>query len=159
MTYDSLRTGRHSLHHQAYCITTVTRDRLPLFTNINTARLLVRELRRVHEEGEVISLAWIIMPDHLHWLIQLNGCWSLSNVVKTVKARSALTINHHLGQQGSLWQRAFYDHALRPDEDIRHLARYIVANPLRAGLVLDIGDYPHWDCIWMTDQDKTPSVE
>ncbi len=53
MSYDALRKGRHSLHHQVYCITTITRDRHPLFTDINAARLLIRELRRLHEEGEV----------------------------------------------------------------------------------------------------------
>ena len=159
MSYDALRRGRHSLQHQVYCITTVTRDRHPLFTDINTARLLVHELRRLHEYGEVTSLAWVIMPDHLHWLIQLNERWSLSRVVKTLKARSALAINRHRSQGGSLWQRAYYDRAVRKDEDIRGIARYIVANPLRAGLVRDIGDYPHWDCIWMTDQDKIPLVE
>lgn len=90
MSYDALRVGRHSLQHQVYCITTVTHDRLPLSTDINAACLLVRELRRVHEEGEVISLAWVIMPDHLRWLIQLNDRCSLSRIVKTVKARSAL---------------------------------------------------------------------
>ena len=138
---------------------TVTRDRHPLFTDINAARLLVRELRRMHEAGDVISLAWVVMPDHLHWLIQLTDRRVLSSVVKTVKARSALTINRHLGQQGSLWQRAYYDHAARKDMDVRQFARYIVANPLRAGLVRVIGDYPHWDCIWMTDGDETPLVE
>jgi len=40
MSYDSLRRGRHSLHHQVYCITTVTRGRHPLFTDITAARLL-----------------------------------------------------------------------------------------------------------------------
>ncbi len=159
MSYDALRKGRQSLHHQVYCVTTVTHNRHPLFKDIKAARLLVRELRCLHEEGEVISLAWVVMPDHLHWLIQLNDRWSLSRVVKTIKARSALTINSHLGQHGSLWQRAYYDHAARKDEDIRQFARYIVANPLRAGLVRDIGDYPHWDCIWMTDRDKIPLVE
>ena len=89
------------------------------------------------------------MPDHLHWLIQLNEDKTLSNIVKTLKARSALRVNRHLVQAGSLWQRGYYDRAVRKDEDIRQIARYIVANPLRAGLVRDIGDYPHWDCIWM----------
>ena len=159
MSYDALRMGRHSLRHQVYCITTVIRDRHPLFADITTARLLVRELRRLHECGDVISLAWVVMPDHLHWLIQLNERWPLSRVVKTLKARSALTINRHLGQHGSLWQRAYYDRAARKDEDIRHIARYIVANPLRAGLVRDIRDYPHWDCIWMRECGETPLVE
>ena len=159
MSYDALLKGRYSLHHQVYCITTVTRDRRPLFTDITTARLLVHELRQLHEYGNVISLAWVVMPDHLHWLIQLNERWTLSRVVKTLKARSALTINRHLGQHGSLWQRAYYDRAAREDEDIREIARYIVANPLRAGLVRHICDYPHWDCIWMTDHDEAPLVE
>ena len=58
MSCDALRRGRHSLHHQVYCTTTVTRGRHPLFTDITAAPLLVRELRRLHEQGDVISLAW-----------------------------------------------------------------------------------------------------
>jgi REP element-mobilizing transposase RayT len=73
MSYDALRKGRHSQHHQIYSITTVTRDRQRLFVDINVARLLVHELRRLHDNGDITSLAWVIMPDHLHWLIQLNG--------------------------------------------------------------------------------------
>jgi putative transposase len=80
-------------------------------------------------------------------------------VVKMLKGRSALAINCYRSHNGSLWQRAYYDRAARKDEDIRRIARYIVANPLRAGLVQEIGDYPHWDCIWMTDRDKTPLVD
>jgi len=183
MSYDALRKGRHSLHHQVYCITTVTRDRQPLFADLTTVRLLAHQLRLLHESKKVTSLAWVIMPDHLHWLIQLNGPsvgsnsfdqsnsttnssrpnkfgptnthqslhepWPLSRIVKTLKARSARAINRHLGRSGSLWQRAYYDRAARKDEDIRQIARYIIANPLRAGLARNIGDYPHWDCIWM----------
>jgi REP element-mobilizing transposase RayT len=99
------------------------------------------------------------MPDHLHWMIQLNDSWPLRKVVKTLKARSARTINHQLGQRGSLWQRAYYDRAIRKHEDVRKIARYIVANPLRAGLVGDIGSYPHWDCIWMRAGDGAAAVE
>ena len=91
MSYDELRKGRYSMRHQIYCITSVTRDRHPLFAEINAARLLVRELRHLHDCGYVTSLAWVIMPDHLHWLIQLNEPWPLSRVVKSLKARSAFT--------------------------------------------------------------------
>ena len=90
---------------------------------------------------------------------QLNERWSLSTVVKTLKARSALSINRHLCQHGSLWQRAYYDRAARKDEDIRRIARYIVANPLRASLVRNTGYYPRWDCIWMTDNNETLLLE
>ena len=123
MSRDALRRGRHSLRHRVYCITTVSRGRYPVFTDIIAARLLVRELRRLHEQGDVISLAWVVMPDHLHWLIQLDERWSLSTVAKTLKARSALSINRHLCQHGSLWQRAYYDRAASNYEDIRGIAR------------------------------------
>ena len=149
---------------------------LRLDRSITAARLLVRELRHLHECGDVISLAWVVMPDHLHWLIQLKhrsnefdptglirvnefDPTALSRVVKTLKARSALAVNRYLCRRGSLWQRAYYDRAARKDDDIRQMARYIVANPLRAGLVRHIGDYPHWDCIWMTGCGETPLVE
>lgn len=151
MSYDTLRRGRQSLPHQVYSITTVTLDRYSNFTDIYAARLLVRELRRLHDAAEVTSLAWVIMPDHLHWLIQLKQHRSLSWVVKSLKARSAVAINRYRCHGGSLWQRAYYDRAARKEDDIRRIARYIVANPLRAGLVRDIGDYPHWDCIWVVE--------
>jgi putative transposase len=158
MSYDALRKGRYSSSHQVYCLTTVTRNRRPVFTDISTARLLIRELRLLHDDGNVVSLAWVLMPDHLHWMIQLDEGWPLSKVTKALKARSALAINRHLGQSGSLWQRAYYDRAVRQDEDVRQIARYIVANPLRAGLVKEIGKYAHWDCIWMRDSDIDPGL-
>jgi REP element-mobilizing transposase RayT len=159
MSYDALRSGRCSLLHHVYCITTVIRNRQSIFTDITSARLLIHELRQLHEAEIVNSLAWVVMPDHLHWMIQLQDSWPLSRVVKTVKARSALTINAHLERHGSLWQRAYYDRAMRNDEDVRQIARYIVANPLRRSLVQDIGQYPHWDCIWMSGNDQMPLVE
>jgi len=151
MPYDALRKGRCSLSNHAYSITTVTRDRALLFNDFTVARLLVREIRRIHVSGNATSLAWVVMPDHLHWLFQLHQNWTLDVAMKTLKARSAHTINRYLGRQGSVWQRAYFDRAIRKDEDMRQLARYIVANPLRAGLVRDIGKYPHWDCAWMTN--------
>ena len=44
MSYDALRKGRHSQHHQVYSITTVTSDRHPMFVDINVARLLARTI-------------------------------------------------------------------------------------------------------------------
>ncbi len=41
-----------------------------------------------------------------------------------------------------VWQRSFFDHALRDEESLEAVARYIVSNPVRAGLVEDWRDYP-----------------
>ena len=65
-------------------------------------------------------------------------------LVGRVKTLSARAIHHERGGSGVLWQRDFDDHAVRNDEALVEIARYIVANPLRANLVDNVADYPHW---------------
>lgn len=149
MSYDALRKGRVSLPGYAYFITTVTHNRSPFFRDLWLARLVIQEMHQIEREGHVKSLAWVLMPDHLHWLLQLGEHALLPEVMKRFKARSARAVNNRLGRSGSLWQRAFHDRALRENEDVQGTARYIVANPLRAGLVKHIGDYPFWDAVWL----------
>ena len=48
-----------------------------------------------------------------------------------------------------VWQPNYHDHAVRQDEDMRKMARYIVANPLTANLVERLGDYSLWDAVWL----------
>lgn len=138
-----LRKGRVSLPGQVYHITTVTHDRQPIFAELRAARLLVQALRQAENRDGATTLAFVVMPDHLHWLMQLGDGKSLSRVVGAVKAVSA----HAIGRR--IWQGGFHDHAVRQEEDLAALARYIVANPLRAGLVERVGDYPHWDAVWL----------
>jgi putative transposase len=138
-----LRKGRVSLPGQIYHITAITLDRQSVFADMRPARLLINALRQAQARDEAVTLAFVVMPDHMHWLMQLGMGASLSSVVGAVKAVTA----HALGKQ--IWQGGFHDHALRQEEDLAKLARYIVANPLRAGLVQRVGDYPHWDAVWL----------
>jgi putative transposase len=146
---DNLLKGRVSLPLHAYHVTTCTEARRPIFRDFACARLLVAEMRRLHEAELLDSLAWVVMPDHLHWLFQLGERESLSSTIKRLKARSALAIGRHVEPGAPIWQRGFYDHAIRGGDDLLVVARYIVANPLRAGLVEHIGDYPLRDAIWL----------
>ena len=150
MPYDDLRIGRFSEANRAYFVTTVLAEREHrYFADLWLARMVIAEMRRLHDAAVVNSLAWVVMPDHLHWLFQMGEMASLAQVVKDIKARSAYRINQQLHRRGPLWQKAYYDHALRREEDVRQIARYICANPLRAGLTQVVGDYPHWDAIWL----------
>jgi REP element-mobilizing transposase RayT len=115
--------------------------------------LVVDEFRRAEQEGAVRSWAWVIMPDHFHWLIELKDS-TLSTLMRRAKSRSAHSINRMLGRQGKVWQMGYHDRALRAEKDIKSVARYIVANPLRAGLVGRVGDYPLWDVGWDFSNDK-----
>ncbi|MDO9599630.1 MAG: transposase [Azoarcus sp.] len=149
MTYDALRRGRWSETLRIYHVTIVTKGRLPLFHDITLGRLIVSHVREQDERALTSTLAWVLMPDHLHWLFELGTTKSLSAIMQSLKGASARTINAHRHSSGAVWQRAYHDHALRTDEDVVATARYIVANPLRAGLVDEIGKYPLWDAVWL----------
>jgi putative transposase len=144
----ALRKARVSEPGRTYLLTTVTDRRRPLFGDWRIGRLLVAELRAEHESGRVESMAWVIMPDHLHWLMILRE-GTLEALMRRGKSRSALAIHAALGDAGQLWQKSYHDHAVRAEEELRAMARYVVANPLRAGLVDSLGDYPLWDAIWL----------
>ena len=88
------------------------------------------------------------MPDHVHWLIQLE-----SEPLARVVARMKASVSRDLRRVGRfeqwIWSRAFHDRAIRHDEYLRAAARYVVANPLWAGLCRSLADYPFWDAIWL----------
>nr|WP_180204655.1 transposase [Pseudomonas sp. SbOxS1]NYU04649.1 transposase [Pseudomonas sp. SbOxS1] len=143
-----LRTGRYSAPGQIYLVTTVVQNRDPVFKDFMQGRLVVDALRKAQEEELVLSLAWVVMPDHLHWLFELKNS-TLTCIMARTKSRIALALNRSIGRDGSLWQHGFHDRAIRRDDDLPAVARYIVANPLRARLVEKIGDYPLWDAVWL----------
>ena len=107
-----------------------------------------QKMRWAHDSGVVDSIAWVVMPDHFHWLIELRQ-GSLGALVQRTKSLSTKAVKQSTGRTTSLWQRGFHDRALRREEDLVKMARYVVANPLRAGLVEKLGDYPLWDAIWV----------
>jgi REP element-mobilizing transposase RayT len=88
------------------------------------------------------------MPDHFHWLMQLKEN-DLGYVVGSIKSRCTQAVNRTTEREGPLWQTGYHDRAIRDGEELLPFARYIVANPLRAGLVEKIGDYPLWDANWL----------
>ncbi len=199
-----LRKGRVSLAGQTYLVTSATLNRRPVFADFTLGRVLVNVMRDHAEKGHAESLAYVIMPDHFHWLLTLTGEYPLSKLMGQVKGAAAYQIGqisepcksgfsrdqsfapeegpykacrHSLRRAESIapegvptnscgsgfsrdkpiWQKGFHDRALRRDEDIRAVARYMVMNPVRAGTVSRIWDYPLWDAVWVDDSRFDPT--
>ncbi|MBC3777165.1 transposase [Pseudomonas sp. SWRI99] len=144
-----LRLGRYDEPNRIYLLTANTLFRAPVFRQVALGRLVAEQFRQAQELGFADSLAWVVMPDHFHWLIDLKR-GSLSELMQRTKSLSARVVNMAAGREGSLWQPGFHDRALRRDDDPVQMARYVVANPLRAGLVQKLDDYSLWDAIWAT---------
>jgi REP element-mobilizing transposase RayT len=143
------RLGRDPLPNQVYQVTVVTRSRQRYFEPFAAACTAARAFTDRRSLGDSKLLAWVLMPDHAHWLLQIGARDPLPVVIGRMKARSARAVNRLRGEKRPVWASAYHDHALRTEEDIAGVARYIVANPLRAGLVKTVADYPFWDAMWL----------
>ena len=108
MPYTNLRIGRYSTSGMTYHITTVTKNRLPLFLHLCPARVVVCQLKALQDEGLAETLSYVLMPDHLHWLMTLRS-GGLSGVIRLLKGRTARTMGY------PIWQPNYHDHAVRKD--------------------------------------------
>lgn len=138
----NLRKGRTSVVGYYYHIVFSTSRRDPVFSDFSFARIVACELRKSDEIGVSETFSFVVMPDHVHWLLCLKS-GSLSQCIQRVKAN----VSRQIGQK--VWNKGFYDHGIRTDENLKNVGRYIVANPLRSGLVQNVRNYSHWDAAWI----------
>jgi REP element-mobilizing transposase RayT len=94
-------------------------------------------------------LAWVLMPDHCHGLGELGRDDRLSSVVQRLKANTARQLRDARPGMGRVWAAGFHDRGIRDEAGLTAAARYLVMNPVRAGLVRRVGDYPFWDAVWV----------
>jgi len=144
-----LRNGRVSEPGRIYHVRFSIRLGSPSLSELSAARCVIKGLIETAPQAETIC--FVVMPDHVHWLLRLKDGGDLSGVVRKAKSLASQGIRPVAGQEAFGWQSGFFDRALRRDEDLTAVARYIVANPVRAGLVKSVSAYPHWDAVWLED--------
>lgn len=140
---------RRSSNGQVYLVTFTTDGRQPHFSDWDVAVDACRMLTASPAWEQSRLLAWTLMPDHWHGLVELAPQDSLSALVGRLKGRSAHYLRRAHPQLGWIWARAFHDQALRAEEELVAAARYLVLNAVRAGLVRRAGEYPFWDAVWL----------
>ena len=149
MSWNDLRKGRFSQPNREYFITFTTYRGALIFREHLAANCFCRSLSDNEAKTQAVWLAWVLMPDHFHGLLKIPEGGVLSRIIQDLKGRSGHSINKTLKLKGACWQSAYYDRALRRDQDRLSIARYIVANPLRAKLVSSIRDYPYWNSVYL----------
>jgi REP-associated tyrosine transposase len=124
-----------------YFLTFCTFERQRRFgTREHVAIVHEQFLRAAEHEGFEIP-AYCFMPDHVHLLVEarFDDCDG-RRFIGRAKQFSGFYYKRALGQ--SLWQRYGFERTLRADEPSLAVARYILENPVRAGLVKAVQDYP-----------------
>jgi REP element-mobilizing transposase RayT len=102
----------------------------------------------LHDNGIKLDLkAAVIMPDHVHLIFtplvnrRAMEIYSLAEIMDAIKGASAHKVNKLLRRKGRLWQPESFDHVLRSSESLDSKIEYLLANPVRAGLVANWTDY------------------
>jgi putative transposase len=137
---------------QWYFITACTDARRPLFSRGQVVIVLLNILREQCSTCLFDVYAYCFMPDHLH--LELVGLSGTSNAIKLLHDFKGVATSQAraLGVR-NLWEKSFYDHVLRADDDHNAVAWYIFNNPVRKGLVKDPRDWPYSGS-WMFDWKK-----
>jgi putative transposase len=117
-----LRRGRDAETNRIYLLTTNTFGRKPIFRSFALGRLVVDQFRNAQHQGMANSSAWVVMPDHFHWLVELQQ-GSLGDLMQKTKSLSTKAVNQFTGRKIPLWQKGFHDRALRREEDLVKVAR------------------------------------
>jgi putative transposase len=88
-------------------------------------------------------LAWVIMPNHVHVLIETQEGYSMPDVIHSWKSFSAKKVNQRIGREGEVWQREYFDRFIRDDRHLKAVIDYIEQNPVKAGLVKHAADWQY----------------
>jgi putative transposase len=135
---------------QLFFISTNTNQRRPILTAPKVARILVEEWNMA-----LICHGWkvgryVVMPDHVHFF-----CWpdtrkakTLSQFMQAWKQWTSKRIIRECNGSTPVWQADFFDHLLRSTESAQNKWKYVVLNPVRAGLVVNASDWPWQGEIW-----------
>ena len=137
----SLRLASHNYSSGTFYITICTEQRIPYFTNPDIQRLLLETWQNLPNRFPEVTLdEFIIMSDHIHgilWLQKEKGSsLVLGDVIGTFKSLSARAYHAYSKERAmtvpkSLWQRGYYDHIIRDEQDLAIKRKYILDNPMK----------------------------
>ena len=125
---------------KAYFVTICTKDQQKVFTDSKTINEQLGLLNSCCEQEKFSVWVYCFMPDHLHLLLISGENSDLIKFIRTYKQLTGYGYKKATGK--ALWQKSFYDHILRKEENIPQVIRYILENPVRKGIVEYFADYP-----------------
>ena len=99
------------------------------------------------DEKEYKLICYTIMPNHIHLVFSLiPGNSGISKIMQGIKGTSARKCNEFLNRKGKFWQDESYDRLIRNDVELYFVIRYVLLNPVEAGLVTNWHDWKYTYC-------------
>jgi REP-associated tyrosine transposase len=144
----TIREKHHRLPPDAYrgqvigAFTICTARRSPAFLDTGLVQIAVTALTEAFTQYHGHVGVYLFMPDHLH--LMLSGRDADADLLRMVRGfKQKTACRAHQAGRGFAWQKGFYDHLVRANEDYGAQVRYLLRNPVRQGLCGRWEDWPH----------------
>lgn len=103
---------------------------------------MIDVLRSLVAEDKFELLDFVVMPDHLHLLLTVDGGTSIEKAVQLIKGRFSYRMSHEFGYAGEVWHRGFTETQVMNRGSFEKHREYIAQNPVKAGLTMSVDEFP-----------------
>ena len=126
-------------------ITVGTSGKVRVFENQDFVKCCMRLLENLCESLSMKLYAYCFMPDHVHFIVAVQGKTSIIDLIAAFKSKSTKE-SWKFGYEGKIYQRRFYDHFIRKDEGLNNAITYVLNNPVRKNMIEDWKKYAFSKC-------------
>ncbi len=147
------RLRRYYVPEAIVFITQVVYRRIPVFGQEHIVELLRQNLVETKRHHPFVMLGYCLLPEHFHLMLRPTGVSNFSAIMHSLKPNFTKDYKACLGVSGSMkfWQKGFWDHVIRDEDDFQRHLDYIHYNPVKHGLVQRPEDWPYSSyAIWQS---------
>ncbi|GGD47020.1 REP element-mobilizing transposase RayT [Pseudoxanthomonas indica] len=141
--------GRYAVEGQVYLVSFSTAGKRSLFCDYLTASTVCRCIVDPRLWYRSRLLGWMLMPTSWHGLIRVAHFDDLAILVQRIKTHTTRGLRRERPGLGRIWETGFEDRQLKTEHELLRTARSVMAQPVRAGIVAQAGDYPYWNAEWL----------
>lgn len=151
----------YNLHNQVHFITTNAFRRMPIFSDVDYCKIVIQKINFYREKYDFKLIGYVIMPDHVHLLVQPLPRQNISDIMRDLKRSTATEIINRLKGENkiellkclrlpyiknrnysfSLWQRRFIDFNIFSEKKLYEKLEYIHNNPVKNELADNLSNW------------------
>ncbi|OGO25848.1 MAG: hypothetical protein A2136_09965 [Chloroflexi bacterium RBG_16_54_11] len=137
---------RYYIQNSTVFITTITNERIQFLKEEHDLSLFFDTLKQVQKIHPFHLTAYVILPDHFHFLMNPgDSVGNFSVIVKSIKWNYTFEYKkaHNISSPLNFWQKRFWDHVIRDEQDFKNHFDYIHWNPVKHGYVESPADWEY----------------
>ena len=121
-----------------------TNNYLPRYLSNESIAEICQRTIHYYDDNQYKLICYCIMPNHIHLIFTLlPNNKGISKIMQSIKRTSANESNKVLNKEGTFWQAESFDRLIRDDKELYFTINYVLENPVKAGLIDDLGKWKY----------------